>query len=95
MAYLVRRHYEKLGLHLWDNARVARLARMMHCTPEEICAYAGISKANFDARWKRGKWPTENGLVFTLLESFWLEQFMGIRRQPVIPIGRIIIDDET
>ena len=85
---LIRKHYEKLGLHKpWSADRVHRLCALFPITIWELAAISCID-FTIMRRWlESNTFPTYACLHFAMLESFWFERTHGIQSDPIIPIN--------
>lgn len=67
---LFRLAHERAGIHEWNNDRVARLCRLLKCTPYELAAAAGVYDRGYVDRMRDGDaWPPPIALHFDRFEK--------------------------
>jgi hypothetical protein len=78
-------HYREIGLHKWDNDRVMRLCRFLGCTQFELSALCAIERETMCLFIRKNSYPMHVALHFAILESWYLETFLKLPQQPIMP----------
>ena len=88
---LIDEHYASIGLDRgWKAERANRLCAWLKITPQELGKACCVSFHQMNRWLNLGEFPAHVSLHFALIESYYVEQVLGIKQEPIVPIHLLV-----